>query len=641
MKKVVYRTILAISLILCFALSTYAAQNDGVKIMLDGIYVDCESYGQSAVIVEGRTLVPLRAIFESFGADVRWDSETKTVFSTLGSDSVKITIGDKNLYKNGNKAELDVPAQIINNRTMVPVRAVAEAFGAKAEWDSENRTVVLKYKTGVVYENVYYNEWMGLSFDFGEDFECLTGENLKEAIGVSDDITLNVFGEDSNGAIDCFAMDEKFDIFFAGFDKNASYADEYEYLNEEIQTLIEMKDVEVSRTSSCYKLKVANISFVAQDIAMTLYFDVNNTMSLPLYFTVATTEKDGYFFNFIIASFENDGIKNILSKVSEIDEMPKIENSNESANTNTNVSENDSEKSENLTYKMALGEMEEKFAKTEKDEKTIAEIGNTKITEVYFDFLSHSAKEAYPESSSEELAEMCFDYCKSVAFVEQYITEHNIELSREYLNIDNIENTFKFCESIYGLSMEEILSEMNMTPYTFAKNYVYNIFMSTLVFDEEFSSEAIDKTLEEFENSNYVRAKHILVTFDGEDEKLATREIAEQILSKVRENPENFDEFVELYGEDSGMESYPGGYYFTTGEMVEPFEKATFGLKEGEVSDIVETSYGYHIIKRLPMERKDFLSSSATSSEIYGNFWQESVNEKANEWYSSIENGEK
>ncbi|MBQ7900625.1 MAG: peptidylprolyl isomerase, partial [Clostridia bacterium] len=60
-----------------------------------------------------------------------------------------------------------------------------------------------------------------------------------------------------------------------------------------------------------------------------------------------------------------------------------------------------------------------------------------------------------------------------------------------------------------------------------------------------------------------------------------------------------FNSLVEQYGEDPGMASQPEGYLFTKGQMVEEFETAAYALKVGAVSGIVESSYGYHIIKRV------------------------------------------
>jgi len=97
----------------------------------------------SAQIVEGRTLVPLRAIFEALGATVEWNSETSTVYVTRNGKNINLTVGDNKIYVDGVAKELDVPAQIISDRTMVPARAVAEAFGCNVMWDAATRTVTI------------------------------------------------------------------------------------------------------------------------------------------------------------------------------------------------------------------------------------------------------------------------------------------------------------------------------------------------------------------------------------------------------------------------------------------------------------------------------------------------------------------
>lgn len=101
------------------------------------------SFDQPPTIIDGRTLVPLRAIFEALGATVEWNGETQTVTSQKGSTSVSLSIDSKTMYKNGKAVTLDVPSQLINDRTLVPARAVAEAFGCDVDWDSDTKTVTI------------------------------------------------------------------------------------------------------------------------------------------------------------------------------------------------------------------------------------------------------------------------------------------------------------------------------------------------------------------------------------------------------------------------------------------------------------------------------------------------------------------
>lgn len=95
-----------------------------------------------AMISNGRTLMPLKKTFEVFGLDVKWDSKNR-VIETLTDKGIAIwiQIGNKNAKVDGKTVSLDVPAQIIDNRTYVPVAFIAKAVGNEAKWDSVNKLV--------------------------------------------------------------------------------------------------------------------------------------------------------------------------------------------------------------------------------------------------------------------------------------------------------------------------------------------------------------------------------------------------------------------------------------------------------------------------------------------------------------------
>ena len=95
-------------------------------------------------IVASRTLVPLRAIAEALGVQVGWDEPTRTVSLKAGITSVRVRIDDATAQINGHPVYLDVPATIAESRTLVPVRFVSEAFGAVVIWLSDSRTVVIQ-----------------------------------------------------------------------------------------------------------------------------------------------------------------------------------------------------------------------------------------------------------------------------------------------------------------------------------------------------------------------------------------------------------------------------------------------------------------------------------------------------------------
>ena len=95
-------------------------------------------------IVDGRTLVPARFISESFGGEVGWNADTRTVTIKINGKTVELTIDNKDLIIDGAKAaEMDVPAQIIESRTMVPLRVLCETvLGKKVFWDPMGLIVI-------------------------------------------------------------------------------------------------------------------------------------------------------------------------------------------------------------------------------------------------------------------------------------------------------------------------------------------------------------------------------------------------------------------------------------------------------------------------------------------------------------------
>ena len=116
------------------------ASQDEIKVMLNGKLLNFDVPPQ---IINGRTLVPLRVIFEALGASVDWNDSTQTVTAARGSTTVSLRIGSNVLTKNSASITLDVPAQLIDSRTMVPARAVAEAFGADVDWVDATQTVII------------------------------------------------------------------------------------------------------------------------------------------------------------------------------------------------------------------------------------------------------------------------------------------------------------------------------------------------------------------------------------------------------------------------------------------------------------------------------------------------------------------
>ena len=117
-----------------------------VSVNLDGEAV--EFAGQEPVITEGRTLIPLRGVFEKLGYEISWDNNTKTAEFAKEGTIVKVTAGSGEFSVNGENIGLDVPAQIINGSMMLPLRAIGEATGLTVNWDGESKSVSLDSGSG-------------------------------------------------------------------------------------------------------------------------------------------------------------------------------------------------------------------------------------------------------------------------------------------------------------------------------------------------------------------------------------------------------------------------------------------------------------------------------------------------------------
>ncbi|GEL77649.1 stalk domain-containing protein [Tenuibacillus multivorans] len=133
--------LLVLSIVFIFSLfSPINASASSASVVIDG---EEQNYDQPAIIEDGRTLVPMRGIFESLGATVAWDQETRTVTGEKGEVSVQLTIGNTKALVNGDVVELSVPAKVANGRTLVPLRFISESLGATVGWDNSTRTVTI------------------------------------------------------------------------------------------------------------------------------------------------------------------------------------------------------------------------------------------------------------------------------------------------------------------------------------------------------------------------------------------------------------------------------------------------------------------------------------------------------------------
>lgn len=160
MKK--FLTLIILSFI--FSCTPYIVNaSDEVTVILDG---EPLSFDVPAQTINGRTMVPARKIFEELGMIVDWDEETQTVSASKLGVSILLIIDDTTAYRNTIAQSIDVPAQIIDGRTLVPVRVISEYAGADIYWDAETNTVHINST-----DNIKYINWNDQYYYYGETID--------------------------------------------------------------------------------------------------------------------------------------------------------------------------------------------------------------------------------------------------------------------------------------------------------------------------------------------------------------------------------------------------------------------------------------------------------------------------------------
>src|SRR5687768_11564544 len=131
-RRVMYPRVLALILVVLVTLMPSRASAQGITVEVDGAVV---AFDQPPIVIGGRLLIPLRGVFERLGADVEWRPESQLVVAQRGPTTIVLQPGVTSARVNGQPVSLDVPAMIVRGRTLVPLRFVGEALGASVDWD--------------------------------------------------------------------------------------------------------------------------------------------------------------------------------------------------------------------------------------------------------------------------------------------------------------------------------------------------------------------------------------------------------------------------------------------------------------------------------------------------------------------------
>ncbi len=147
-----------LSFVLIFAIleSTVAFGNNekDLKLYLNSNIINFTD--QQPIIKNNRVLVPLRTLLESMDVEVTYIEGIKTVSMQKGSTGASLKLGEDILTVNNKKIKLDVPAELINDRVMIPVRAIAEGFDAAVEWNENNNAIYITTENSDIYTKKSY-----------------------------------------------------------------------------------------------------------------------------------------------------------------------------------------------------------------------------------------------------------------------------------------------------------------------------------------------------------------------------------------------------------------------------------------------------------------------------------------------------
>ncbi|MCI8284805.1 MAG: copper amine oxidase N-terminal domain-containing protein [Firmicutes bacterium] len=122
--------------------------NKDITVTLNGQNVNFDINPQ---MINNRVMVSMRHIFESFGMNVSYSGGK--IYASDDNNRIQMEVGLKWIYKNTSNIEMDVPPRIVNNRTLVPVRAISECLGADVKWDNNSRTVIITTDKNITINN--------------------------------------------------------------------------------------------------------------------------------------------------------------------------------------------------------------------------------------------------------------------------------------------------------------------------------------------------------------------------------------------------------------------------------------------------------------------------------------------------------
>lgn len=263
----------------------------------------------------------------------------------------------------------------------------------------------------------------------------------------------------------------------------------------------------------------------------------------------------------------------------------------------------------NVVYKDGVAYIEEKYAASFGGEKI--QVGSYEATTEEFNAYKNLCDvQMGSTATDDQIVSMTNDAILEYKALLSLAADNGIVIGEEFY--ENFSATVAYMKTQYGSeeAFNKALSDAGYS-YEMFKRYHETQYLYNELAEGPFAANAEEiKAYYDSHTSDYayngVQAKHILISTKDENgnditnaKALKELETKANSIYKEANSGVDFDELIKKYNEDPGMAQNPDGYVFTTGEMVEEFEKAAFALKEGEISKPVKSPYGYHIIKKV------------------------------------------
>ncbi len=266
------------------------------------------------------------------------------------------------------------------------------------------------------------------------------------------------------------------------------------------------------------------------------------------------------------------------------------------------------------------------------DSDLVMKVGDVEVKNEYVRYFEDAFNGETGGTVSEEVSESARETARMYAEFGALGHAMKLDVDEEYNKlIDDITSSMG--------SVDEIKKKLEISNELFEFVMYGDAYRNILIEQCKNENNISEETYDTYFRENYWRAKHLLLTTQDktEDEQAKIKAQIEDLYKKVK-NGADFDKLIEQYNEDPGVATSPDGYVFTEGTMVREFEEGVSSIEVGQYN-LVKTSYGYHIVKRLaldetPEKYEEFKSSVASEIEqtLLSNLFSEFLEAKIKEY---------